>query len=306
MADIGASNWNETDGSNSTAAPDGWPEGMAPSGVNDSGRAMMGAVKRWYDWTVPLVTGGTSTAYTLSYAVAPGALVDGMSHLVQFNAINGASPTLNVNTLGAKPLHFYSGSAWGAWPPNMVAVDQVVRVTYNAAAGTYRAIGMPMVLTQSVLTAATIDFTGIPTNINHLQITGQLQVSNNNVDLRMRTSTSGTFSTGASDYYYSDLGWNTTTGNPTVTTATDAFILLGGGVANSSNIVPTFIITVSSIQAARYKLFNFQNSYLDQAAVNGIAVSGSGARQTVSVLDGIRIYPSAGTVTGSVTVRGWA
>ena len=49
MADIGASNWNEVDAFNSTAAPDGWPEGMAPSGVNDSGRAVMGAVKRVFD-----------------------------------------------------------------------------------------------------------------------------------------------------------------------------------------------------------------------------------------------------------------
>ena len=28
--DITQSNWNEADASNSTAAPDGWPEGMTP------------------------------------------------------------------------------------------------------------------------------------------------------------------------------------------------------------------------------------------------------------------------------------
>ena len=48
-------------------------EGMAPSGLNDVLRAHQGAIKRWYDWTVPKLTGGTSTAYTLSYSVAPGA-----------------------------------------------------------------------------------------------------------------------------------------------------------------------------------------------------------------------------------------
>ena len=44
MADIEANNWNEADSSNTTAAPDGAPEGMAPSGVNDVIRAIMGAV----------------------------------------------------------------------------------------------------------------------------------------------------------------------------------------------------------------------------------------------------------------------
>ena len=35
LMDIEASNWNEDDASNAAAAPDGAPEGMAPSGVNN-------------------------------------------------------------------------------------------------------------------------------------------------------------------------------------------------------------------------------------------------------------------------------
>src|SRR5688500_17084218 len=107
--DIGNSNWNQDDNSNTTAAPDGAPEGMAPSGVNNVLRAHQGAVKRWYKWSTPATTGGTSTAYTITYDVSPGALIDGMTHLVQFNAANGAAPTLNINSLGAIPLHFYCG-----------------------------------------------------------------------------------------------------------------------------------------------------------------------------------------------------
>ena len=69
--DIGATNWNEDDASNTTAAPDGAPEGMAPSGVNNVLRAHQGALKRFYSWTMPKVTGGSGAAYTLGYAVAP-------------------------------------------------------------------------------------------------------------------------------------------------------------------------------------------------------------------------------------------
>src|SRR5215213_8507657 len=99
MADLGNSVWNETDASNTTAAPDGAPEGMSPSGVNDVLRAHQGAVKRFYNWQSNITTAGTSTAYTVTYGVAPGALVDGMTHLITFNATCGASPTLNVNGL---------------------------------------------------------------------------------------------------------------------------------------------------------------------------------------------------------------
>ena len=46
MTDISASNWSPTDASNNSAAPDGAPEGMPPSGVNDTMRAIMGADRR--------------------------------------------------------------------------------------------------------------------------------------------------------------------------------------------------------------------------------------------------------------------
>ena len=80
MADIGAGNWNESDTNNNQPAPDGAPEGMSPSGVNDTIRAVMGALKRWFNWSSPKLTAGSATAYTLTYGVAPGALVDGMTH----------------------------------------------------------------------------------------------------------------------------------------------------------------------------------------------------------------------------------
>src|SRR3982074_281431 len=104
--DIGASNWSETDASNSAPAPDGAPEGMFPSGVNDTIRAVMGATKRWYDWAIPKITGGTSKAYTLADRAVPRALHDGMVRVVQFNAASGNAPTLNVNSLGAIPLYY--------------------------------------------------------------------------------------------------------------------------------------------------------------------------------------------------------
>jgi hypothetical protein len=40
--------WSTTAASNNAAVPDGFPEGMAPSGVNDSARQMMASTREWY------------------------------------------------------------------------------------------------------------------------------------------------------------------------------------------------------------------------------------------------------------------
>lgn len=40
--------WSITAASNNQATPDGWPEGQAPSTVNDVGREMMAALRTWY------------------------------------------------------------------------------------------------------------------------------------------------------------------------------------------------------------------------------------------------------------------
>lgn len=144
MADVTASTWDQTDADNDTASPSGAPEGMAPSGVNDTIRAMMGAIKRAYVWSnTPTTTAGTSTAYTLSYTVAPAALVDGMLHVVAFNATCGSSPTLNVNSLGATPLHYFTGSTWAVVPSGFIVSDMICPVVYNSGAGTYRILSFP-------------------------------------------------------------------------------------------------------------------------------------------------------------------
>ena len=55
MADI--SEWDPVDDANTHAPPNGWPEFMQPSAVNNAARAMMGAVRRWYDTVSAQITG---------------------------------------------------------------------------------------------------------------------------------------------------------------------------------------------------------------------------------------------------------
>jgi microcystin-dependent protein len=150
--DIYSSNWNEDDGSNSSAAPDGAPEGMAASGVNNVLRAHQGAIKRYVNQQSPKTTAGSPTAFTLTYTVAPDALVDAMTHLVQFNAANGNAPTLNINGLGATPIYYYSADAWRAVPAALWGADTIFRLAYHSSSGTYRILNRPDTTGDWVLT----------------------------------------------------------------------------------------------------------------------------------------------------------
>jgi len=101
-------NWSRTAASNSTAdATVNWAEGQAPSSVNDSARAMMASTAAFRDDIAgAIATGGTSTAYTVTSYQIFDTLAHLNGQLVAFtpHTTNGATVTLNVDGLGAKPL----------------------------------------------------------------------------------------------------------------------------------------------------------------------------------------------------------
>jgi microcystin-dependent protein len=100
--------WSRTASSNASAdSTVNWAEGMAPSAVNDSARAMMARLAEWRDDICgTITTAGTATAYTLAsnqvfdnFADMNGAMIAFVPHTT-----NGATVTLNVDGLGAKAL----------------------------------------------------------------------------------------------------------------------------------------------------------------------------------------------------------
>ena len=100
--------WSQTASADATAdSTINWAEGQAPSSINDSARAMMAATAKYRDDIAgAIVTGGTATAYS----VASYEVFDTLAHLngqmIAFtpHTTNSATVTLNVDSLGAKPL----------------------------------------------------------------------------------------------------------------------------------------------------------------------------------------------------------
>jgi len=132
MSDIGGSTpWSEADASNNTAAPQGFPEGMLPSGVNDAARALMGATKRFWDRiNGTLLAGGVADAYTLTYGVNDASLYQGAVYTFRAPAANTGASTLNVNDgTGAHPIVRNGSTATEA----LSAFDIVVGGYYSVA-----------------------------------------------------------------------------------------------------------------------------------------------------------------------------
>lgn len=107
--------WSQTAATNSTA--DGtinWAEGQSPSSVNNSARAMMAALAKFRDdISGNLVTGGTSSAYTLTTNQGFTSLsaMDNMTIAFRPHTANAAGATLNVDGLGAKTLRYTNGTS---------------------------------------------------------------------------------------------------------------------------------------------------------------------------------------------------
>lgn len=100
--------WSQIAAADATAdASINWQEGQAPSSINDSARAMMAATAKYRDDIAgSIVTGGTSTAYSVSSFQVFDSLTRLNGQTIAFtpHTTNGATVTLNVDGLGAKPL----------------------------------------------------------------------------------------------------------------------------------------------------------------------------------------------------------
>ena len=130
--------WSRTASSNATADNTvNWAEGMAPSAVNDSARAMMARLAEWRDdISGTIATAGTATAYTVASNQGFDNFPDLNGAMIAFvpHTTSGATVTLNVDGLGAKPLR----SAPSVELPAGVMVQGTPYVaTYNNADGAF-------------------------------------------------------------------------------------------------------------------------------------------------------------------------
>lgn len=311
MSDLGSANWAETDASNNATPPNGWPEGMNPSDVNNAARANMGAIKRLYDrQNLVLTTGGTSTAYTLTNAVAQAAYYAGERASFIVNATCGAAPTLNIDGLGAFNIRKFSGGSFVTLSAGDIVANQPLEVYYNSGATTFDIITqVPQTVWQTLgvalpSSASTVDFTGIPTTINTLDIRGNLTTSVDGATVALQVYGTGAVLDTSANYSCWSLGL-TTLGGGTVAFSVASSITSCplGGVGNGLFGI-NFVLMANNIQASHYTLFNGTSNYLAAGGSTGTAFTLNFQHAVAANITGVRILVSSGTISGRVTLFG--
>jgi hypothetical protein len=118
-----------TDASNTAR----FPENQAASTLNDGARALEGMLARGLKDTVDgeITTAGTSTAYTLTPNRTISAYYDGLVLNVKFHTACGASPTINVSSLGAKNLKRYDSTGKVAIASTDIQTSQPLMIMYD-------------------------------------------------------------------------------------------------------------------------------------------------------------------------------
>ena len=129
--------WSATAASNSSPSPDGFPPGMAPSGLDNTSRENMAALARWYkDSNGSLASGGSSNAYTLTPNRTISAYAAGIDFLFIANHANTGAATVNVSALGAKDIRDRDGAALASGD---IEIGTVLHIVYDATNGYFRA-----------------------------------------------------------------------------------------------------------------------------------------------------------------------
>ena len=113
MAEL--NDWNVNAANNNSAPPDGWPENMNYSEVNDSARENMAVVRRFFgDLNGSRAAAGAVNVYTVTLNASYTAYFDGLLFACTIPITNTAiNPTLNVNGIGARTIKDYAGAAIG-------------------------------------------------------------------------------------------------------------------------------------------------------------------------------------------------
>ena len=134
MADLSDNtNWFETDASNNKASPNGWPEGMMPSGVNDTARGDKGALKRFWDRINPVQTIAPASGlwqFTTANSAYPTGYVDGEIYSFKATAFSVGGDQFQVNALGVKPIWRLNGTPIIA---NDIVSSGAPQIIYQAA-----------------------------------------------------------------------------------------------------------------------------------------------------------------------------
>jgi hypothetical protein len=185
-------NWAVIDANNNGTPPAGAPEGMAPSGVNDVIRAVMGGVARFFqDTNSTLDTGGSGNAYTLTPNQTFSGYTRGDTFVIEANHTNTGAATINVSGLGAQSIVTPEGNALG---PDMLTSGGVYAIYYDGT--NFQLLGSQSAAAEITITSTgTVDLTDADAPLVVSPGTGQhLELDGDEIQSKSNATTAATIS----------------------------------------------------------------------------------------------------------------
>lgn len=219
--------WDTTAANNNSTPPDGFPENMDYSDVNNAARELMAVMARFYkDLNGTLATTGSANTYAVTLNSGATAYFQGMWIAVEINATNTGASTINVNTLGAKSIVQADGTALEAGD---LQSGNIYELRYDGTV--FRVLGLTDNSVAFSEVTGTLDLaTQVGSSLLDLtsNVSGVLPSANGGLPVHAygRVSNSGTLQTGS--YGVSSVV-NNSTGNYTIT--------LSSAVANTSRAI---------------------------------------------------------------------
>jgi hypothetical protein len=249
--------------------------------------------------TVYASGGGTANAHTLTLTPAPAAYAAGQAFSFVANATNTGATTLNVNGLGAKNIVRGNGST--ALAGGEIQSGALVSVVYDGTSFRMDApTGWELISKASPSGASTIDIT-LPSGYAEFEVSYALTPSVD-AQLIVRSSTDGTtFPSTGGDYATVYIFNNSTTTSSASSSGTAGGIIVAPPANGSSVMRGTFRINASeafTVYGATSLVFDEAGSFWTQGTAGGI-------RNSVTPAVAFRLLGSAGTLTGSVSLRGF-
>ena len=281
---------------------------MAPSGVNDTIRAVMGGAKRWYNQiNGTLTTSGTNTILA-GYGVAQAAYVTGQRFLLKAGGTNTGATTLNVNSLGAKTVKTIWGSALTG---GEIVSGKYFEVLYD---GTDMLLlphltkGEMLLATTSVAAAATQDyeatawFDGTFASLR-FEI-DDFQMGTDNTNLYMALKSGGTYQTDAGEYRLDNLIGDDSAGTAAYADASNTTMLIAQNVDSSTSAHNWAEVRLLNTPSASQR-HRFRSEAIFLHNDTGVDLYIAHHRwETAGVMTGLRFGASSGNFTATIRVYG--
>lgn len=291
-------NWSQTSATNATADPTvNYAEGQAPSSLNDSARAAMAAVAKYRDDIAgSILTTGTSTAY----AVTSNSAFDTLAHLggqaiaFAMHATNGATVTLNVDSLGAKPLRSATGVEL---PAGALIIGAVYAAVYNNSDGVFYLMGFYGAAFKNTTITGTLSATGAVTFSSTLAVASDFAVNSTMFTVAGasgNTVVAGTFGATGAGTFSSTLS---ATGNFAINTNKFTVTASSGNTAIAGTLAVTGLSTLTGGATSPAAI-------LSSSASAGIGYStGAGGTVTQGSSSGKSTAVTLNAICGQITMN---